>query len=60
MLGKMLWKVTWGTTKFTVKHIVIPIAFTAGAIAAIQVLSEKMEAEANNARKVRGVIEPAP
>lgn len=53
----MLVKLAWGTTKFTVKHVVIPLAYTAVMAAIISAAADKIR-EATP--QVEPVIEPAP
>jgi hypothetical protein len=42
MLLRLLGRLVWGTTKFTVKHVVVPIAISVAAAAAIAAVSERI------------------
>lgn len=42
MLFRLLGRLVWGTTKFAVKHVVIPIAISAAAAAAVTALADRI------------------
>lgn len=51
MVLRFVAKVAWGTTKFTVKHVVVPLAYTAIMAAAISAAADKV-------REASAKIEP--
>lgn len=58
-LVKFAAKVTWKTGKFTVKHVVIPLAYTAAWAAAISWAADKMrEGQPAANGRVEPVIKP--
>lgn len=46
MIIRLLVRAVWGTTKFTVKHVVVPIAMSAAVAAAATALAEKLREDA--------------
>lgn len=49
-------RILWGTSKFTVKHVVIPLAYTAIMAAAISAVADKIRKSSPNS--VEPVIRP--
>ncbi len=45
MLLRIAGKLAWGTTKFTVKHIVVPIAITAATAVVLDEISTRLRGD---------------
>ncbi len=58
MLARALAKLTWWTTKTTVKYVVVPIALTAFWATVAEKISEEMHATPNGA--IDPALKPAP
>ena len=51
-LGSMLGRIIWGLGKFTVKHVVVPIAITALTAVVLQKLADRVDPDHANGRVV--------
>lgn len=58
MVLRLAAKVLWGTSKFTVKHVVIPLAYTAMWAAIISAAADKIREK--NPDHVEPMIRPEP
>lgn len=66
MLARLTGKLLWGTAKFTVKHVVVPIAITAATAIVLDEISKRLRegghgGKAGNAASKKGpepVIRP--
>ncbi len=61
MLFRLLGRLLWGTTKITVKYVVIPVAYTAALAATANYLADKVREDTPDANgRVDPVIRPEP
>jgi hypothetical protein len=57
MVLRLASKLLWGTTKFTVKYVVVPLAYTAVMAALISTAADKIREKTDN---IQPVIRPEP
>jgi hypothetical protein len=55
----MLGKILWGLGKFTVKHILVPIAITAATAVVLQKLADRVDPDHVNGRLAAGEVDRA-
>lgn len=61
MLFRLLSRLVWGTTKFTVKHVVVPVVYTAALAAAATYIADKLREDTPDLDgHVDPVIRPEP
>lgn len=63
MVLRLVGRLAWGTSKFAVKHVVIPLAYTAVMAAAISAAADKIReksAEIDAAEGTEPTIRPEP
>lgn len=55
----MLGRIIWGLGKFTVKHVVVPIAITAVTAVVLQKLADRVDPDHANGRVSRAEVDRA-
>ena len=55
----MLGRILWGLGKFTVKHILVPIAITAATAVVLEKLADRVDPDHANGRVTTGDVDRA-